>query len=125
MRLKDHIFTSKIAPVLRLYGFDNLHKAKSFKDDWIINVGKEQNWVTTFIPAPSSNSLQYVLMMTLYDYDFASDAFLVKYEFDDDNKVKIIDERNDIDVSTFPTYDGLIDPKLDITLVDKIPLGYL
>lgn len=125
MSLKDHIFTSKIAPVLRLYGFDNLHKAKSFKDDWIINVGKEQNWVTTFIPAPRSNSLQYVLMMTLYDCDFASDAFLVKYEFDDDDKVKIIDERNDIDVSTFPTYDGLIDPKLDITLVDKIPLGYL
>jgi len=63
--------------------------------------------------------VQHVLMMTLYDGDFASDAFLVKYEIDDDDKVKIIDEDFNVDVSTFPTYDGLVDPKLKISLGDK------
>ncbi len=123
---EDSIFVNNILPVLKLYGFDiRPHQVKAYKDEWAINIGRDQNWVTMFMQAPELNDLRYVLMMTLYDGDFASDAFLVKYEFDDNNEVKIIDEKNDIDVSTFPTYDGLIDPKLNITLVDKVPLEYL
>ena len=64
--------------------------------------------------------VNYILpVIKLYDGDFAADAFLVKYEIDDDDKVKIIDEDFNVDVSTFPTYDGLVDPKLKISLGDK------
>ena len=120
------IFVNYVLPVLKLYGFDiRLHQVHNFKDGWTINIGRDQNWVATFIKDRSSKFPQHVLMMTLYDGDFASDAFLVKYSLEDDDKVKIIDEENNIDVSTFPTYDGLVDPKLNITLEGKISLEHI
>lgn len=115
---EDGIFVNYILPVIKLYGFDiRPHQVRIFKDGWTINIGRDQNWVATFIM--DKLLVQHVLMMTLYDGDFATDAFLVKYEIDDDDKVKIIDEDFNVDVSTFPTYDGLVDPKLKISLGDK------
>ena len=120
-----YLFVNTIAPVLELYGFDiRPYRVFTVNGGWAINIGENQNWVATFIEDLSSHP-QHVLMMTLYNGDFASDAFAVKYEIDDDDKVKIIDECNDIDTSTFPTYDGLVDPELGITLVDKVPLEFI
>jgi hypothetical protein len=114
---EDLIFVNYILPVIKLYGFDiRPHQVRIFKDGWTINIGRDQNWVATLVaPAPA----QHILMMTLYDGDFATDAFLVRYELGEDDKVKVLDEDNNIDVSTFPTYDGLVDPDLGISLEDK------
>lgn len=115
---EDMIFVNYILPVIKLYGFDiRPHQVRIFKDGWTINIGRNQNWVATLIMNKSLT--QHVLMMTLYDGDFATDAFLVKYKLREDDSVKILDEDNNIDVSTFPTYDGLVDPDLGISLEDK------
>lgn len=115
---EDAVFINYVLPVIRLYGFDiRPHQVHSFKDGWTINIGRNQNWVATLIANKSLS--QHVLMMTLYDGDFAADGFLVKYEFEDDDNVKILDEEHNIDVSVFPTYDGLVDPDLNISLRDK------
>lgn len=115
---EDIIFVNYILPVIKLYGFDiRPHQVRIFKNGWTINIGRDQNWVATLIMNKSLT--QHVLMMTLYDGDFATDAFLVKYKFEDDDNVKVLDEDLNIDVSTFPTYDGLVDPDLNISLDDK------
>ena len=119
-KFDDMIFVNYVLPVLKLYGFDiRLHQVHNFKDGWTINIGRDQNWVATFIKDRSPFP-EHVLMMTLYDGDFASDAFLIKYAIGDDDKIEIIYEDNNFDTSTFPTYDGLVDPKLNITLEGKI-----
>lgn len=116
---EDAVFINYVLPVIKLYGFDiRPHQVHSFKDGWTINIGRNQNWVATLIANKSLS--QHVLMMTLYDGDFAADGFLVKYEFEDDDNVKILDEEHNIDVSVFPTYDGLVDPDLNISLRDKV-----
>lgn len=113
----DMVFVNYVLPVIKLYGFDiRPHQVHSFKDSWTINIGRDQNWVATLIGNKTFS--QHVLMMTLYDGDFAADAFLVKYKIEDDNSVKVLDEENNIDVSVFPTYDGLVDPNLPISLKD-------
>lgn len=114
----DMVFVNYVLPVIRLYGFDiRPHQVHTFKDGWTINIGRNQNWVATLIANKSLS--QHVLMMTLYDGDFAADGFLVKYEFEDNDSVKILDEEHNIDVSVFPTYNGLVDPDLNISLRDK------
>ena len=114
----DMIFVNYILPVIKLYGFDiRPHQVRIFKDGWTINIGRDQNWVATLIM--NKKLTQHVLMMTLYDGDFAVDGFLVKYEFGDNDNVKVLDEEQHIDVSVFPTYDGLVDPDLGISLEDK------
>lgn len=116
---EDAVFINYVLPVIKLYGFDiRPHQVHSFKDGWTINIGRNQNWVATLIANKSLS--QHVLMMTLYDGDFAADGFLVKYEFEDDDNVKILDEEHNIDVSVFPTYDGLVDPDLNISLRNKV-----
>ncbi len=113
----DMIFVNYVLPVIKLYGFDvRPHQVRSIKNSWTINIGRDQNWVATFIGNKTLS--QHVLMMTLYDGDFAADAFLVKYKIEDDDSVKVLDEENNIDVSVFPTYDGLIDPNLSVSLKD-------
>jgi hypothetical protein len=120
-----YLFVNTIAPVIKLYGFDwRPYPVTTVNGGWAINIGKNQNWVATFIEDHSPHP-QHVLMMTLYDGDFAADAFLVKFEFGDDGEVRIIDECNDIDTSTFPTYDGLVDPEFGITLEYKVPLEFI
>lgn len=114
----DMVFVNYVLPVIKLYGFDiRPHQVHSYKNGWTINIGRNQNWVATLVANKSLS--QHVLMMTLYDGDFAADGFLVKYEFEDDDRVKILDEEHNIDVSVFPTYDGLVDPDLNISLRDK------
>ena len=114
----DMIFVNYVLPVIKLYGFDiRPHQVHSYKNGWTINIGRDQNWVVTLVA--NKSLLNHVLMMTLYDGDFAVDGFLVKYEFEDDDSVKVLDEDNNIDVSVFPTYDGLVDPDLNISLEDK------
>lgn len=116
---EDAVFINYVLQVIKLYGFDiRPHQVHSFKDGWTINIGRNQNWVATLIANKSLS--QHVLMMTLYDGDFAADGFLVKYEFEDDDNVKILDEEHNIDVSVFPTYDGLVDPDLNISLRNKV-----
>lgn len=115
---EDMIFVNYILPVIKLYGFDiRPHQVRIFKDGWTINIGRNQNWVATLIMNKSLT--QHVLMMTLYDGDFATDAFLVKYKLGEDDSVEVLDEDNNVDVSVFPTYDGLVDPDLGISLEDK------
>lgn len=115
----DMVFVNYVLPVIKLYGFDiRPHQVHTFKDGWTINIGRDQNWVATLIM--NKRLTQHVLMMTLYDGDFAADGFLVKYEFGDDDNVKVLDEEHNIDVSVFPTYDGLVDPDLNISLRDKV-----
>lgn len=113
----DMVFVNYVLPVIRLYGFDvRPHQVHTIKDCWTINIGRDQNWVATLIGNKTFS--QHVLMMTLYDGDFAADAFLVKYKIEDDDSVKVLDEENNIDVSIFPTYDELVDPNLPISLKD-------
>lgn len=104
-KFRDYLFTQNVVPVLKLLGFQiDLSQVKEHHRNWHINVGREQNWVAT-LKSDNSKLGTQSLIMAFYDGDFATDAFAVLNNFDD-NSNPVILEMIDLDPTLFPSYDN-------------------
>lgn len=103
-KFKEHLFISYVVPVLKFLGFNaDWSQVKEHHGNFHINIGDRKNWVATL--KFDDRLVQQIIIMALYDGDFATDAFAVKNIFDNDSNPIILD-MYDLDPTLFPSYDN-------------------